>query len=128
MVAAPAKVLLKPIAIDQSQILKNIFFSFDQHKLAPCSTTELNRLVEFLQAHPALHIAIEGHTDQVGSVAYNNQLALKRARAIYNYLVAAGIGAQRLTYEGYGKSRPIAPQGAPAGRQLNRRVAFKIVK
>ena len=53
---------------------------------------------------------------------------VKRAQAIYDYLVAAGIDAQRLTERGYGASRPLTLQDTPAGQQLNRRVAFKIIK
>ena len=127
VVSGPEKVLLMPIEVDQTKILKNIFFGFDQHKLDARSTTELNRLVEFLQANPTLCIEIEGHTDQIGTEAYNYQLSTQRAKALYDYLVAANIDAQRLTYQGYGKSRPIAPQGSYASYQLNRRVAFRII-
>jgi len=127
IVSAPEKIFLKPIEVDQTQILKNIFFGFDQHVLEHRSTTELNRLVEFLQTYPVLRIEIEGHTDQIGTEEHNEELSTKRAQTVYNYLVAAGIDAHKITYQGYGKSRPIAPQDSSADRQLNRRVAFRIV-
>ncbi|HAN49914.1 MAG TPA: hypothetical protein DCQ08_02765 [Amoebophilaceae bacterium] len=127
IISAPEKVLLKPIEVDQTQVLKNIFFDFDQYMLEPRSSTELNRLVEFLQEHPALRIEIEGHTDQIGTADYNYELSTKGAQAIYDYLIASGIDAQKLTYQGYGKSRPIASQDSSSSRQLNRRVAFKII-
>jgi outer membrane protein OmpA-like peptidoglycan-associated protein len=125
-ISAPSKVLLKPNAVDQSQILENIFFAFDQCTLAPCSTIELDRLVEFLQTHANLRIEIEGHTDKIGTRKYNLQLSIQRAQAIYNYLIAAGIAAERLTYRGYGATLPISSQDMPEGRKLNRRVAFRI--
>lgn len=126
-VAASAPIQLKPIALDQVQVLKNIFFGFDQYTLEARSTTELDYLVAFLQEHPNLCIAIEGHTDHIGDTAYNNQLSIKRAQAIYNYLLAAGVEITRLTYQGYGATRPIAPQDTAEGRQRNRRVAFSVV-
>ncbi|MEL6152640.1 MAG: OmpA family protein, partial [Bacteroidota bacterium] len=122
------KVCLKPIRVAQSQILKNIFFRFGEHQIDTRSTTELDRLVEFLQTHVALHIEIEGHTDHIGTAAYNQQLSIARARAVYDYLVAAGIDKGRLSYQGYGKRHPISLEDTAAGQQLNRRVAFRIVQ
>ncbi len=93
-------VLLKPIEVDQTQVLKNIIFDFDQYRLEPHSSIELNCLVEFLlQAHLALHIEIEGHTYQIGTSDYNYKLSTKHAQAIYDYLIASGIDAQKLTYQ-----------------------------
>ncbi|MEM7055709.1 MAG: OmpA family protein, partial [Bacteroidota bacterium] len=90
------------------------------------SKTELNRLVAFLQANPHITIELEGHTDQLGPEDYNYNLSVKRAQAIYTYLITAGISPDKLSYKGYGRSRPIAPNDSPINRQLNRRTAFRI--
>ena len=90
------------------------------------SKTELNRLVAFLQASPGITIELEGHTDHLGAEDYNYNLSVKRAQAIYKYLIIAGISPDKLSYKGYGRSRPIAPNDSPANQQLNRRVAFRI--
>mgnify|MGYP005840847421 CR=1 FL=1 len=126
IIVPQAEVLLKPIQLNQTKILQNIYFDFDAYTLAPCSTIELNRLVAFLQANPKLSIALEGHTDDAGTINYNDQLSVKRAKAIYDYLVAAGIPASKLTYQGYGLSKPLVPNNSSANKQLNRRVAFRI--
>ncbi len=127
VVSAHDKVLLEPIKVDKTKVLKNVFFDFDDYRLAPRSITELNCLVKFLQANPQLLIEIEGHTDQTGTEEYNYCLSTKRAQAIYDYLVATGIDADRLTYKGYSQSRPLAPQqNSPASARLNRRAAFRI--
>jgi len=119
-------VQLKPIVLDEVQILRNIFFGFDQYTLDTRSTTALNYLVTFLREHPTLCIAIEGHTDQIGEADYNQQLSVQRAQAIYHYLVAAGIAATRLSYQGHGARYPIATEDTSEGRQRNRRVTLRV--
>ncbi len=122
------EIWLRPIEVSQSKILENIYFDYDDYQLMKKSHTELNRLVAFLQANPFMSIELEGHTDHMGSDAYNEQLSIKRAKTIYEYLIQAGIEASRLTYKGYGKSRPLVPNDSPEHQQLNRRVAFRITK
>ncbi len=119
-------ILLKPIEIDQAKILQNIYFGFDDYNLEERSKIELSRLVAFLQANPKINIELEGHTDHVGTANYNLDLSIKRAKAIYDYLIAAGIAAERLTYKGYGISKPLVSNDTAVNRQLNRRVAFRI--
>lgn len=121
-------VMLKPISVDQSKILQNIYFGFDDYNIEDRSILELKRLVAFLQANPQINIELEGHTDYVGPASYNATLSINRAKAIYDYLIAAGISATRLTYKGYGPERPLVPNDMPANRQLNRRVAFRITQ
>lgn len=122
------EIWLRPIELSQSKILENIYFDYDDYQIMAKSHTELNRLVAFLQANPTISIELEGHTDQMGSDAYNEQLSIKRAKTIYDYLIQAGIEAHRLTYKGYGKSQPLVPNDHSERQQLNRRVAFKITK
>jgi outer membrane protein OmpA-like peptidoglycan-associated protein/tetratricopeptide (TPR) repeat protein len=120
-------ILLPPIEIDQTRILKSVYFKYDEYSLDKKSYIELSRLVAFLQANPEITIELEGHTDYVGSDEYNQQLSTKRAKAVYEYLLQAGITNSRLNYKGYGKMRPLAPNDSQENRQLNRRVAFKII-
>ena len=77
---------------------------------------------------PNLCIEISGHTDNVGSAAYNKKLSLGRAKAVVNALVSKGIDPSRLTSAGYGFDKPIATNKTPEGRQLNRRTEFKVTK
>lgn len=120
-------ILLPPIEIAQTKILKNVYFKYDEYSLDKKSYIELDRLVTFLQTNPEMTIELEGHTDYIGSDEYNQQLSTKRAKAIYEYLLQAGIANNRLSYKGYGKIHPIAPNDSYENRQLNRRVAFKII-
>ena len=125
IVMTPVKDILKGKA---SVVLKNIFFKFDSDSLLPESFSELNRLVEFMKKHPEIDIEIAGHTDSIGAEDYNMDLSRRRANSVKNYLISQGIDSKRLIARGYGESRPIADNGTPEGRAMNRRVEFKVVK
>jgi outer membrane protein OmpA-like peptidoglycan-associated protein len=127
-VTPEGKVFLQPIELAQSKILENVYFKYNDYTLEKKSYIELNRLVAFLKANPGISIELEGHTDHVGSDKYNQQLSIKRAQTVYAYLVKAGIDSNRLSYKGYGKTQPMAPNNSPENQQLNRRVAFKIIR
>jgi len=118
---------LKQIETGASVCLKNIFYETDKYELKPESEIELNKLVDFLEKYPNIKIEISGHTDNVGSAEYNKILSTNRAKSVYDYLISKGISANRITYVGYGFSKPIAPNDTPEGRALNRRTEFKII-
>ena len=118
---------MKKIEVGNKIILNNIFFDFDKATLRPESKSELDRLVKLLTDMPTLKIEISGHTDNIGSAAYNKTLSQNRAKAVVDYLVKNGIDAGRLTYKGYGFDQPIAANDTEAGRQQNRRTEFKVV-
>jgi outer membrane protein OmpA-like peptidoglycan-associated protein len=120
-------ILLQPIEIGQARILNNVYFEYGEYSLDTKSYVELNRLVAFLQDNSEIVIELEGHTDYVGSDEYNQKLSTKRAKAIYDYLIQAGIARNRLAYRGYGKKCPVVPNNSYENRQLNRRVAFRIL-
>jgi OOP family OmpA-OmpF porin len=85
---------------------------------------EIRDAVTFLRQYPTSNAVIEGHTDNTGAESYNQQLSERRARAVYNYMVnEAGLAASRLTFVGYGESRPISDNSTGEGRQRNRRVS-----
>lgn len=119
-------IALKKIAVGSRIVLRNIFFDTGKSTLRPESNTELDRLYDLLKEVPTLKIEISGHTDNIGSADYNQKLSESRASAVTEYLLQKGIIGGRLTYKGYGFSRPIAPNDNEANRQLNRRTEFEI--
>lgn len=118
---------LHPIKAGESVVLKNIFYDTDAYVLKDESKAELGKLVSFLNKYPKTTIEIAGHTDNVGTKPYNQVLSEKRAKAVYDYLIANGIPASRLTFKGYGDSKPIASNEKEEGRSQNRRTEFMIV-
>ena len=111
---------------DSSIVLNHIFFAFDESILLPESYKELDILFDQLQHYKELSIVIEGHTDNLGTYEYNIQLSLDRAMAVANYLLGKGLPRERINFEGYGYTRPLSDNRTGEGRQLNRRVAFRI--
>jgi len=118
---------LKPIQIGASVVLKNIFFETDKFELKPESKIELGKLLALLKQNPRMKIEISGHTDNVGNEKYNLILSENRARSVYDYLIGNGLTAIRLTYKGYGWSKPIETNDTETGRANNRRTEFKVV-
>ena len=118
--------LLSPIEKGESIRLNNVFFDTDKSILREESTAELQRLIRFLQANSEISIQLEGHTDSQGNAEYNLHLSNDRAKAVMTYLIENGIEASRLKSKGFGKNNPVATNETPEGRQLNRRVEFRI--
>lgn len=99
-----------------------INFDFNSHTLRAESETVLRQIADLLRGQPDLGITIEGHTDDVGGAGYNQALSEKRADAVRDWLVRAGIEAARLQAEGKGAGSPIASNATDIGRAQNRRV------
>jgi outer membrane protein OmpA-like peptidoglycan-associated protein len=118
--------MVKP-EVDKVVVLDNVFFETGKYDLKPESKTELDKLVDFLTKNPTLKIEIRGHTDNVGKPSDNLVLSDNRAKSVYQYLVSSGIAKERLTFKGYGETKPIADNNTPEGRQKNRRTEFRIV-
>ena len=102
-------------------------FDFDKAVLKPEGKAKLDDLVGKLKAVNLEVVIAIGHTDGIGSVAYNNKLSLRRASAVKAYLVSKGIEANRIYTEGKGKSQPIADNKTKEGRAKNRRVEIEVV-
>lgn len=118
-----------PVSID----LKGVNFDFDKSTLRPDAVAILNEAIEILKRYPDLKVEVAGHTDSIGTDAYNQGLSERRARAVYDYLTGNGIDASRLVGpNGYGESRPIAPNtnpdgsDNPEGRAQNRRTELNV--
>jgi outer membrane protein OmpA-like peptidoglycan-associated protein len=108
--------------------LSDVLFDTAKTSLKPGAREKLSRLAGILLAYPGpYHVEIEGHTDSVGSDAYNMGLSRGRADSVHAYLLSAGINTDRFTrVTGLGESRPVAGNETAAGRQMNRRVELVI--
>ena len=120
-------VYLDPVEKGRETVLNNIFFDTDKYEIKERSEPELQKVVSFLRENPSIRITINGHTDNVGTAEYNQQLSSNRAQAVYDYLIEAGVAENRLGYQGYGAERPVADNDTEEGRQKNRRIAFEIL-
>ena len=101
----------------------NLFDITDNHK------PSLRYLADFLRANPKMKIQVGGHTDNVGSEVSNTELSMSRAKAVMDYLVKnENINDNRVSYYGYGETRPISSNETEAGRALNRRTSFIIIE
>lgn len=119
---------LDRLIIGNTVTLANIFFATDKYDLMPESYYELNKLVDFLTRNPSIRVEIGGHTDNAGSEDHNLELSTNRAMAIVNYLKEKNIASSRLTYKGYGSSKPCVPNDTKENMARNRRTEFKIIK
>lgn len=108
--------------------LKNLFFETGKHNLKKESFPELNRLAKFLNDNPSAKIEIGGHTDDVGSDSYNQNLSELRANAVKDYLLEKGCYNYQVKAVGYGESKPIMTNETQEGRYQNRRVEFKVLE
>lgn len=87
----------------------------------------LDKVAKIMKKYPDYNLSIAGHTDNSGSAAFNLDLSERRAKICYEYLISIGIPASRLSYVGFGSSKPIAPNDNETGRYLNRRVEFNLL-
>jgi len=120
--------LLTPIEKKQSLRLNNILFETDKFDLLPVSFLELDKIVSLMLQNKKMIIEVAGHTDDIGSDSYNQQLSQKRAEAVRNYLLNKGIEAKRVIAKGYGESRALVENDSDSNRALNRRVELMILE
>lgn len=129
---------LVPINTSLPTVLNNVFFDLNKSTLRPESFIELNKLYRFMKENPSIKIEIGGHTDTRGDAKENQQLSNDRAKSVYTYLVDQGIAPSRLTYKGYGETKPIVTdseiekltdeKAIEAAHQRNRRTEYTIIK
>jgi outer membrane protein OmpA-like peptidoglycan-associated protein len=109
-------------------VLSNIFFDFNKSTLRPNSCKALNSLLSMLKQYPTMVVEISGHTDNVGSMEYNQKLSENRTNVVRDYLVRNGINPKNIAAFGRSFRQPIASNDTEQGRQMNRRTEFKIVR
>jgi outer membrane protein OmpA-like peptidoglycan-associated protein len=104
-----------------------LLFDFDSDALRTETKSNLQKLATSLKEYDDTVVNVLGHTDSVGSSAYNKTLSTRRAASVENYLITQGVGGARVHPLGYGESDPVATNDSESGRQLNRRVEIVIV-
>lgn len=111
------------------QILgKTIEFATNSDLVSQSGQRILQQVARVLKASPNIVVEVGGHTDNRANKAYNLNLSSKRAVAVKRYLISQGIASGRLTTKGYGDTLPIATNSTEQGRQLNRRIGFKVIR
>jgi outer membrane protein OmpA-like peptidoglycan-associated protein/tetratricopeptide (TPR) repeat protein len=121
-------VSLQKVQAGVSRVLHNIYFKFNKAEFTTDSYTELNKLEKMLSGNASSQVEISGHTDATGHAEYNKDLSQRRANAVVSYLTNKGIDQRRLSAVGFGEEKPLASNDDESeGRELNRRVEFKIL-
>jgi outer membrane protein OmpA-like peptidoglycan-associated protein len=116
-----------PVPIQKRIVLRNVLFDFDKAVIRPDGQPVLDEAVQLLKDEGDVAIIAEGHTDSVGTDEYNQELSLRRANAVRDYLIAHGIAAARIRIDGFGESRPVASNDTADGRAQNRRVELRVL-
>ena len=119
---------LEKIELGNSVVLKNIFFDTDKSDIIDESRQELEKLIDFLSENNSIKIEISGHTDNVGDSKHNMVLSENRAKSVCDFLTNNGIEKSRLTYKGFGDTKPIKQNNTDENRAKNRRTEFKIIQ
>jgi outer membrane protein OmpA-like peptidoglycan-associated protein len=129
---APAPRAAEPPPAPKKIVLRGVNFDYDKSNIKAEFAPVLDEAAQILTDNPSVNVAIEGHTDSIGSDGYNQRLSERRAQAVKQYLVSKGVSAGRLTTIGKGEKEPIAPNTTPDGkdnpdgRAMNRRAELKV--
>jgi outer membrane protein OmpA-like peptidoglycan-associated protein len=107
--------------------VRPILFDFDKWDIKPESYAIIDEIVDQMLSRPKLRLEIQGHTDNIGTIEYNQRLSERRAKAVYDALVERGVDPKRLRWRGFGMSQPVAPNDTEEGRAKNRRTQFVIL-
>jgi outer membrane protein OmpA-like peptidoglycan-associated protein len=109
-------------------VINDIYYSTNSAEIAEDSKIILNAFAAYLIENPGMEIEIGGHTDDVGDDKANLALSSERAFEVMNYLAGKGVPAKRMSYKGYGETKPVGPNSTEEGRAKNRRTEFIIRK
>jgi outer membrane protein OmpA-like peptidoglycan-associated protein/YHS domain-containing protein len=119
-------IMIQKIELGKQYTINDVRFATNSYEINNTINSIMDAFAEYLNANPRFHVVLQGHTDNVGSDQDNVILSENRAKTIYNYLIAKGIGKSRLSYKGYGASKPIADNSTEEGRARNRRTVFVV--
>jgi peptidoglycan-associated lipoprotein len=122
----PASAVAQAPKAPELTAVKDIFFDFDQAMIRDDSKKTMADNVLWLKTNPAAKVTIEGHCDERGSSEYNLALGERRARVTKDFLVAAGIGANRVNTISFGKERPFVLGHDESAWKWNRRAHFTL--
>ena len=125
--AAPAPVVVAPPAATKVTYAADAFFDFNKSVIKPEGKAKLDDLIGKIKDINLEVIIAVGHTDSVGSDAYNQKLSVRRSEAVKAYLVSKGIEKNRVYTEGKGEKQPVADNKTAEGRAKNRRVEIEVV-
>jgi outer membrane protein OmpA-like peptidoglycan-associated protein len=115
------------VEVGKPYTLNDIYFATNSFSLTDASQFVLLQFADFLKENPSLKILIEGHTDNVNDDQSNLILSENRAKAVYDFLVSSEIEPSRLSFKGFGESRPVSSNDTEAGRARNRRTQFVVL-
>lgn len=115
-----------PTPVPKKIVLRGVNFDFDKATLRADGKPVLDEAVRTLKDERDIKVSVEGHTDAIGSDAYNQRLSERRAGAVADYLAAGGIARARMATVGFGESKPVASNETEDGRAQNRRVEFRV--
>lgn len=119
---------MRKLVVGAVSILRNIYFDFDMATFKTEAYPELNKLEAMMKQNENLQVEIAGHTDSFGDKTINKRLSERRASAVKSFLTSKGIDTRRIKTVGYGEDKPLASNDdEEEGRQLNRRVEFKVL-
>lgn len=118
---------VRKIAVGGAYKLNNIRFPTNSSELNTASKNIIKDFAGFLKENPKVNVAIHGHTDTAGDATANMTLSNDRAKAVYDFLIKSGISAGRLSYKGFGQTKPVADNNTENGRSKNRRTEFVIL-
>ena len=108
--------------------LGDVLFAFDSAELTAAARDVLSQIGSRLMGADLVSVKVVGHTDSIGSDAYNQGLSERRAKSVADFLVSQGIPAGKVTTEGFGESQSVADNASDAGRAQNRRVELHVVR
>ncbi|KPA99342.1 OmpA family protein [Pseudomonas asplenii] len=129
---APAPVAQEPAPAPEAPVAEvvkvelDVKFDFNKAVVKPNSYGDVQNLADFMKQYPQTTTVVAGHTDSIGTDAYNQKLSQRRADAVKQILVKDGIAPSRVQSVGYGKTRPVADNATEAGRAINRRVEASV--
>ena len=120
-------VALRPLNKGATIVLENVYFNLNSYELLEKSKSELELAFQFLDKNQQIKVEIAGHTDTSGSAEYNLDLSERRAKSVYDYLLAKGISEDQMIYKGYGAEFPISRNNNTVEYSKDRRIEFRIL-
>jgi outer membrane protein OmpA-like peptidoglycan-associated protein len=120
------EVSMKKLVVGGQYTINDILFATNSYEINDTIKTVLDEFIDYLSQNPYLRVALQGYTDNVGNPGDNMILSENRAKAVYDYLISHSVSSTRVTYKGFGETKPIADNNTEEGRAKNRRTVFVV--